>query len=92
MQTKILPVLITAALLSVTIPAPIQGQRGQPVELPPGSGQRTVQTTCTECHRLNLLANSPGYTAEGNMMATADGNLVLACSGVNRVALVEISE
>ncbi|HEX9580669.1 MAG TPA: hypothetical protein VF970_06135, partial [Gemmatimonadales bacterium] len=25
-----------------------------------------------------------------NMMATSDGNLVLACSGVNRVALVEI--
>jgi virginiamycin B lyase len=25
-----------------------------------------------------------------NMMATADGNLVLACSGVNRVALVEV--
>ena len=25
-----------------------------------------------------------------NMMVTADGNLVLACSGVNRVALVEI--
>ena len=26
-----------------------------------------------------------------NMMRTADGNLVMACSGVNRVALVEIS-
>lgn len=26
-----------------------------------------------------------------NMMATADGNLVLACSGVNRVALVQVS-
>jgi hypothetical protein len=25
-----------------------------------------------------------------HMMATADGNLVLACSGVNRVALVEV--
>ena len=25
-----------------------------------------------------------------NMMATSDGNLVLACSGVNRVALVEV--
>jgi virginiamycin B lyase len=25
-----------------------------------------------------------------NMMATADGNLVLACSGVNRVALAEV--
>ena len=25
-----------------------------------------------------------------NMMATADGNLVMACSGVNRVALVEV--
>jgi virginiamycin B lyase len=27
-----------------------------------------------------------------NMMPTADGNLVLACSGVNRVALVEIKK
>ena len=26
-----------------------------------------------------------------HMMATADGNLVLACSGVNRLALVEVS-
>jgi hypothetical protein len=25
-------------------------------------------------------------------MRTADGNLVLACSGVNRVALVEVRE
>jgi virginiamycin B lyase len=25
-----------------------------------------------------------------NMMATSDGNLVLACSGVNRIALVEV--
>jgi hypothetical protein len=25
------------------------------------------------------------------MMATRDGNLVLACSGVNRVALVEVN-
>ena len=25
-----------------------------------------------------------------NMMATRDGNLVMACSGVNRVALVEV--
>ena len=25
-----------------------------------------------------------------NMMPTADGNLVLACSGVNRIALVEV--
>jgi virginiamycin B lyase len=25
-----------------------------------------------------------------NMMATRDGNLVLACSGANRVALVEV--
>ena len=26
-----------------------------------------------------------------HMMATSNGNLVLACSGVNRVALVEIT-
>ena len=27
-----------------------------------------------------------------NMMPTRDGNLVLACSGVNRVALVEVRQ
>jgi virginiamycin B lyase len=27
-----------------------------------------------------------------NMMATRDGNLVLACSAVNRVALVEVGQ
>ena len=26
-----------------------------------------------------------------NMMPTADGNLVLACSGVNRIALVDVT-
>ena len=31
------------------------------------------------------------FSASRNMMATAEGNLVLACSGVNRVGLVDVS-
>jgi hypothetical protein len=39
---------------------------------------------------LEFLMNGPGWMAPDvrNMMATQDGNLVLACSGVDRIALV----
>ena len=44
--------------------------------------------TETEVFQTWLIPSGGGVVR--NMMATADGNLVLACSGVNRVALVEI--
>ena len=65
MRTKVFSVLIVVFLLGLVLPARTQGQRGQPVQLPEGAGQEMVQGSCTGCHRLNLIANSPGYTREG---------------------------
>ena len=44
----------------------------------------------TETERFQTWVIPSGGGVVRNMMATSDGNLVLACSGVNRVALVEI--
>src|SRR5262245_30708087 len=43
------------------------GQRGgpPPVQLAEGAGREQVQTTCTRCHGLNMIANSWGYTKDG---------------------------
>src|SRR6266550_2056 len=69
MPTKSLVSLTAAAVfcfvfLFSTAPARTQG-RGQPVQLPDGPGKEMVQTTCTECHALNLIVNSGGYTRQG---------------------------
>ena len=62
-----LSVLTVAAFVwLVVLPALAQGQRrGQPVQLPEGAGQEMVQARCTECHQLNLIANSSGHTRQG---------------------------
>ena len=44
--------------------------------------------TATEGFQTWVIPSGGGVVR--NMMATSDGNLVLACSGVNRVALVEV--
>src|SRR5262245_29375264 len=56
---------LAAGLLWSTLPAPVQGQRGQPVQLPDGAGKDLVQTTCSKCHALNMITNSWGNTREG---------------------------
>lgn len=57
-------ILATGVLLGLTT-LEAQGQgRGQ-VSLPAGAGQAVVQGTCGECHGLNLITNSWGYTGEG---------------------------
>jgi virginiamycin B lyase len=57
--------LSAAALLYVSVPAAIQGQRGgQPVQLLDGPGKALVETTCARCHGLNLIPNSFGYTRQ----------------------------
>ena len=65
MRARVFSVLIVTTFLSFGLPAPTQGQRGQEVQLPAGPGQQMVQSTCTACHQLSLIANSPGYTAQG---------------------------
>src|SRR5215217_914346 len=54
--------VILGALLSMHAGA--QG-RGQQVQLPDGPGREMVQGTCTQCHGLNLITGSFGYTQEG---------------------------
>ena len=59
-------IVVVAACLWVGLPVPARAQRGgQPVQLPEGPGQELVQSSCTSCHRLNLIANSSGYTRGG---------------------------
>ena len=65
MRTRVFSVLIAGTFLSLGLPTSTRAQRGQAIQLPAGAGQELVQGSCTDCHRLNLIANSPGYTAEG---------------------------
>lgn len=51
--------------LGLALSAPVAGQGRGTVQLPQGDGQELVQETCSECHRLNLIANSWGDTREG---------------------------
>jgi virginiamycin B lyase len=56
--------LVLTALLAATASAQAQGQR-QTIELPDGSGKPIVQIVCVQCHGLNMIANSGGYTRDG---------------------------
>jgi len=47
-------------------------------------------TLDTEAEAFQTWLIPSGGGVVRNMMATADGNLVMACSAVNRVALVEV--
>jgi virginiamycin B lyase len=39
--------------------------RGQAIALPDGPGKEAVQSRCTKCHALGLIASSGGYTRQG---------------------------
>src|SRR5690349_9693062 len=39
--------------------------RGQGSALPDGAGKEVVQSECTKCHALGLIANSGGYSRQG---------------------------
>ena len=43
-----------------------------------------------KAEKFQTTAIPPGGGVVRNMMATADGNLVMACSGRNRVAFVQV--
>ena len=53
-----------AALVVGTV-LPASGQRGGPVALPEGTGKDLVATRCVQCHNLNMITGSGGYTREG---------------------------
>ena len=65
MRTRVFSVLLVATFLCFALAGSSQGQRGQAVELPDGVGREVVQGRCTQCHGLNLIVNSAGYTQDG---------------------------
>jgi virginiamycin B lyase len=54
-----------AAFLCSVLSAQAQGRQGQQTQLPEGNGREIVQVMCSQCHSLNLVTNSGGYTREG---------------------------
>lgn len=62
--------LATAAILFAALPARSQAQMPTPggqapqIQLPDGDGKQQVQTLCTTCHGLNMIAFG-GHTREG---------------------------
>ena len=68
------PVVAIASLslvISVRGQAPGGRRGGQPVTLPEGPGQASVQSTCSQCHSLNLIVNSGGiFHVTGQMSVT----------------------
>jgi virginiamycin B lyase len=61
---KALPITF-ASLLCAVSQAVAQGQRPQPIHLPDGPGKQIVEVMCSQCHGLNMITNSGGYTREG---------------------------
>ena len=56
---------VAAALLCALTSVQAQGQQRQQVQLAEGEGREVVQVVCSQCHALNPVANSGGYTREG---------------------------
>ena len=66
MRIKMSSVLTLAILTVLLVIAPTQAQRGAPpVQLPAGAGQEVVQGKCTQCHGLNMITGSSGFSKEG---------------------------
>ena len=66
MRSKMFSVLTLGIAAGALVIAPAEGQRGgPPVQLPAGAGQELVQSKCTQCHGLNMITGSAGYTKNG---------------------------
>src|SRR5690349_987228 len=63
LKTSVSSFVITALLCSAAVIAQERGQRGQQTQLPEGAGKDLVQTTCSQCHALNLVTNA-GYSRQ----------------------------
>src|SRR5437870_12498357 len=58
--------LFVLAVLATPVYTQAPGRgRGAAATLPDGAGKDIVQTQCTKCHALGLIANSGGYTRPG---------------------------
>ena len=66
MQTRSIVTFVSAFLAAASpVHAQGQGQERQQIRLPEGDGKEIVEVMCSQCHSLNMLANSGGYTHDG---------------------------
>ena len=68
MNKHLLSLSIGAALFITSWHLDAQGRGGRggpPVNLPDGPGKEHVASFCANCHSLNMIVNSGGYTKEG---------------------------
>src|SRR5215831_8038573 len=64
-RTTVIAILSFAALGTAAGQVSAQGRgRGAALALPDGTGKDAVQTQCTKCHALGLIANSGGFTKQ----------------------------
>lgn len=61
----LVPLLAVAAAAFIWSALSIQIRGQGQIQLPDGPGKDLVVATCSECHSLNLISNSWGYTREG---------------------------
>ena len=68
MKKLLLPLFSLSGALLVSLALSAQGRGGRggpPVNLPEGPAKDNVQTLCANCHSLNMIVNSGGYTKDG---------------------------
>ena len=67
-MSQLSTLLLTAALIGAGITGAPQAQAPQggqqAAALPDGAGKQLVQQACTNCHGVNQITNSTGYTKE----------------------------
>ena len=56
--------LSTVLAVSVSALIPLAAQTAPAPALPEGPGKQLVETVCSQCHNLNQIRNSSGYTKE----------------------------
>src|SRR4029079_7554040 len=65
-RSTILVVIVCLANFGLARHVSGQGRgRGAALTLPDGPGKEAVQSQCTKCHALGLIANSGGFTKQG---------------------------
>ncbi len=64
MRSKAFPVLTSAMFAGLLVVVPAEAQRGGTVQLPAGAGREILQSKCTQCHGLNLITNSAGFSRD----------------------------
>ena len=64
-RTRLVVTLACLWVIQISVSHVYTQGRGQAMALPEGEAKEAVQSQCSKCHALNLIANSGGYTRQG---------------------------